>query len=480
MIKVERTNLSPIVDLFHTEQVPSKLRIEKENKEYRVSLVQFVPGKNISSTEDQQSLENLNQLIGAQRVYRIFQREELKKYQEAFNQRQLLLDRKVIEIIFLLLGDVRTDDLQEATTKPLSALDPLEIDKLYFSLIPFHRVNNLFFRNIPENAYFDSSRSSGRGLEGLRERIKIQLDAIDFYLPSDQTGKWAYEVEVLTSRLADREMATGQMIRCSSGYFKCEAIFTGKGGYAAFLRDLREEKTMLVCRGTASRRSATGGLMSGLNNLLIEPGMLAVQALWPQIRTYLSDHNISHIDLYGKSQGGAQVQYLASLIHTYTTTRVTSLTTYASIGVNREVEEIFYNTFKDTDINVSAIVNEGVPAQDEWDCIPLVGGVHVGLRLPSASAYSLLPSSTQRGDIKTLSVFQKIKGFFKSFSKAHIRQTTLKPFRIEKMENTRHYFSLGLELEHFRKVAAWIVHILTLGLFNPISYKRYFESFSKT
>lgn len=486
MIKVDPKNLSPIIGLFNSEPLSSKLLIKKEGNEYSVSLKKlglldrFLPYKYIAGAEDQQSLENLRLLIGAERIDRIFQREELKKYQEAFRQNQLVLDRNIVEIIFLQLGDIRVEDLQTAAATPLGDLDPTRIDQLYFSLIPFQQVNDLFFGKIPENSYFDSVRSSGRGVQGLRERVKIQLDAVNYY-PStvEEEKKWVHEVEVLTSRLGDREMTPGQLVRCRNGYFHCTAVFKGKGGYATILQDFKKQKTLLICRGTASRRSATGGLWSGLNNLIFEPGMLAVQALWPQIRTYLSAHSISHIDLYGKSQGGAQVQYLSSLIQAHTTTQVTALTTYASIGVHSQAEEIFYNTFKNTDINVSAIVNEGDLAQDEIDCIPLVGGAHVGLRIPSSSLYSLFPEGSQVSDIKTLSLFQKIRRFFKSFSNAHIRQTTLKPFQVKKMNDAQHYFSIGYELETLRKITAWAIHILTWGLLNPISYQQYFENCSK-
>lgn len=202
--------------------------------------------------------------------------------------------------------------------------------------------------------------------------------------------------------------------------------------------------------------------------------MLAIQGVWPQIRDYLSSNNITEVALHGKSQGGAHVQYLAPLIQSCTKTKVTDVVTYASIGVDSRVEEIFYNVFQNLPVQVAAIFNEGDIAKHEIDFVPFVGGVHVGLRQKNALIYSIAPGSI-RSQVNGLSTARMLLEFAASFRYGHTRQTTLKSYGVQKITDTSSYFVRGKELDRFRKVAAWVFYILSFGFLYRVSYENFYK-----
>ena len=473
MTTVRANNLTPVVNLFASpDSQGQKCLIQRVGTSYSFILQPL----KASSTEDPQSLANFKSLIGEKRLTRIFNQPELQHYRSDYEGNRLMLNRKVLELVFLHLGNIRIEDLTEAAAalnhRELKDLSDPRIDKLYRELIPFKEVDDLFFGCIPEISYHDAVKSSGKGLEGLRERVKIQLDMYAYSLKPD-LGEVEASIcfaEIITSRLGDREPPMGTVLSTDQ-CLVYDAVFSGKGGYASILKRINGEERFLVCRGTAMHWNATGGYFSW------EPGMLAVQALWPQIQDYLQKNQVEKITLLGKSQGGAQVQYLAPLIARCTQTTVCSVITYASIGVSEEAGKIFRDTFHQTNNDspkVKVIVNEGLVKDHQMDMVPLVGGSHVGCGYHKVQVLSIVPENSAIDSFEKLSLITKAWEFIFSFN-APTRQTTLAAFTVTEIKATAAYLSRGLQLEGIRKGVAWIFYILTLGYFH-VSYKKYFEA----
>lgn len=313
----------------------------------------------------------------------------------------------------------------------------------------------------------DKAQTSGKGFPGLCETVYLQW--LHFFSCRAENDSQKYEIreaEFLTSRLADREIQEGTWIYLGEEkIYQVERVVAQGGAYIAILKNrAHPNQIKIVCRGTAMRRTATGGLLSALNDLQYEIGNGGVQASWPFLSEYLSRHQNLEVEIYGKSLGGAHAQRLAILVMLLPNCTLKELTTVGSVGVGEEAEEMFKELLEQTHefSRLTVIRNGGEQANDGADYIPCMGGEHLGATVSSQfldrRVYYIHPQANPiTKPLSMLSFFQNLNRFIKSFSGPHVRQTTLQDFSYQLVESDeiQDSLSIGNRLENLRRVIAY-------------------------
>ena len=316
----------------------------------------------------------------------------------------------------------------------------------------------------------DKAKTSGKGFEGLCEKVYLQWH---HYFATQQEVEphkiVIRQAEFLTSRMADREFQEGEYIYLGKGeIFQVDRIIVREGAYVSILKNIADpQQVKIICRGTAMRRTATDGLVSGLNDLQYEIGNGGVQAVWPKVFEFLRDEKVEKVHIYGKSLGGAHAQRLAVLVMQLSDCLLTGLTTVGSVGVGPEAEALFKETVeldaRYHQLPLTVIRNGGDQTNHDADYIPCIGGEHLGSTLDSpyldVQIYYIHPSAQQIGAPKhELNIFQKGMCFTASFSTAHVRQTTMGDFsyqRLDDRETVQSELRLGTSLEGPRRWVAY-------------------------
>ncbi len=483
-------------DAFLTDGKLSALRITKNKSgRYRFfdegcSLCQRITGLFWPSMRphENQTLASLKSIIGHRRLKRIFFKKELQLDPCLLKDNRLVLTRELVHKILIGLADVRLEDLQELAKKKCKSLSKMataEIDALYAELMPYTIIANPLLRHCQAVKYFDKVSTSGQGFSGLQERVWTILQAKDGVVngihATPMHAKMA-DVEMLTSRLADREPPPGTVMRLHDGYFVVERIFAKGGAHVSVLAEISAPvpRTLLLCRGTATRFNANNGYLSTFNDCLMEIGSLGIKRIWPEIRDYLKEKCIAQVELLGKSLGGAHAQYLTVLIGGTTSTAVNRLTTCCSVGVPVEIQEIFArDVVKHMGRKPEILIlrNAGDPQRYEVDDIPAVGGPHLHTR-DTTKIYQLVPqsSSALEAQIESRGLVRQVFDLFQSLRHAHQRQTTLKAFHVNEVEDILQEVNMGTRLETVRKFAAVIFDQLTFGWVNGQSFESFYQA----
>ncbi len=330
----------------------------------------------------------------------------------------------------------------------------------------------IFLDQAPEANSFDDdkAKTSGKGFEGLCEKVYLQWH---HYFTTQQEGdphKIAIRgAEFLTSRMADREFQEGAYIYLGKeDIFQVDKIIVREGAYVSILKNIADPtQVKIICRGTAMRRTATDGLKSGLNDLHYEIGNGGIQAVWPMVSEYLIQQKVQEVRIYGKSLGGAHAQRLAVLVMQLPECVLAGLTTVGSVGVGSEAEALFKNLVELNEryhkLPLTVIRNGGDESDDGADYIPCIGGAHLGStvdpRYLDLQVYYIHPSAQQIfAPKRDLNMLQKGIRFASSFSSAHVRQTTIRDFSYQRLDNREAIQSeliLGTSLEGPRR---WIAY----------------------
>jgi len=378
------------------------------------------------------------------------------------------------------LLDLHKDDLNEMG-------EDKAIEEKIRDLLILNRLDNiepLFMQDRPLLQKFDKAKTSGKGLEGLIERVYIRINH-HFMVINEPDKKIAKlrDIEMITSRLADREMQKGEILHLSKGYFYVDHVIIGGGAYISILRDVKGVNTpKIICRGTAMRPTATGGLKSGINDILLEIGTMGVKNIWPELSKYLIENKIGSVELLGKSLGGAHAQELAILIEGINGVEIKKLITCCSVGAGESInnlfkKEILQNRMRPFKIQV--IRNGG--SEDQIDYIPTIGGVHLGEGSSSEQCKIkvcyIQPGNEEVGFLTTHpNRYNLIKRFLFTLSNGHSRQTTLKEFKWKIIDESQinEHLSIGNQLEKIRKCLAYTIHFLTLSTLNAQSFTSYF------
>lgn len=416
----------------------------------------------------------LKELIGENRLNRICQQFDINSLSLSF------LTKEKVHKIFIGMMDIRKEDLTEQVD------DSYRQRMLFDSFAEFENAFIMGSSNI-DALSIDKAKTSGKRLQGLTERVVILAKHyFTTITEGNEQAKIYRDIEMLTSRLADREIQKNMVVYLHDGCFYVDEVFIGGGAYVAVLRDFDNRNApKIVCRGTAMRSSATGGLLSGINDLLLEIGTMGIKSIWPALSAYLKGNPINIVEILGKSLGGAHAQELAVLIEGALKIKVAKLTTYCSVGVGKKINNLFQNKIlagRESPFNIQVIRNGGAASDRELDYIPTVGGEHLGSGATNKCNIEVTYISTHQEVTiypSKLGWCSRIKRFIGSFGVPHCRQTTLNNFhwrKIESENDVEKHLKIGNELEKVRQVIACVIHLLTLFVLNGKSFESYYSA----
>lgn len=472
--------LTQIPRLFQGKPEPSVLAIEKADDNYSLSIID----QNTTKTT-QLTLEYFKDLVGTARLQKICQRPVIGIDLEKIDQNTLALTKKVLGKVLPGLLDVQKDDL-DAITLDLSAVEKY---KMLIGIDNFDDAQPALFSkklNLKKFQY-DICLSSGKGLIGLKERVFLTLH--HHFKVINETNRTTAELregELLTSRLADREMQIGNVFHLNDGVFFVDEVFVGGGAYVAVLQDVDGlNAPKIVCRGTAMRPNATSNVLSGVNDVLLEIGTMGVKSIWPKLLNYIEEKKIKSIEMLGKSLGGAHAQELAILIEGLAKVKVNKLTTVGSVGVGKNINDLFKREIlknRETPFEIQVIRN-GSLKKSNVDYIPAVGGVHLGEGTQPEKCridVTYIQPGTEEAGTYPLDInfYHLAKNFLGSFSNGHCRQTTLNDFSWKTLSGRDiidQHLRVGNDLESIRKCLAYILHYSTFTLLNGVSFSSFFH-----
>lgn len=336
-----------------------------------------------------------------------------------------------------------------------------------------------------ESMLYDRAATSGKGAVGQAEKTAITWKHhCQVQKEKDAERGFLRDVEMLTSRLADREMEVGRVVHLMDGNYIVDRQFVKKGAFVTLLKGMEGQTPKIICRGTATRKSATEGYTSGLNDVSIQIGQLGVQSIWEDLRSYLQENHIHNVEVLGKSLGGGHAQTLAVLLEGHGIV-VDHLITFASVGVGSEINTVFTNQIlqnRPNPFRMTVVRNSGSHEKKEVDYIPFVGGVHLGAgaspdKIQAQMYYLAFKDQNIEECVRGLPLHQLVLKFLGSFKKAHIRQTTLADFhwkKIDKNHELQIHLCTGEELEKYRSVVAKMLSYLLPKSYQHQPFSSYF------
>ncbi len=283
---------------------------------------------------------------------------------------------------------------------------------------------------------------------------------------------------MMTPHLGDREPPVGTVVNLQPGLYAADRVFSGGGAYVTVWKPIGHNAPSIVsCRGTASRKTATGALMSVINDVLPQLGLYGVKTIWPDLKRYLDAEKFPQVHVMGKSLGGAHAQYLTALISGLTETKVTNLDTYCSTGAEK-TNGVMKRIMREKNIEAPLTTiyrNKGAFPQKEYDGVIFVGGKHFGVKgktvvkdiTPKNQGYEKVPTG----------FWDKVFILLKSFGRAHLRQNSLQhEFGVHVIANTKEAVREGRELESIRRKIGWVFTVFIFGFFGTQNFEEYYNS----
>lgn len=396
----------------------------------------------------------------------------------SLNGEALVLTKETVRKIFVGLADISIEDVRELS-------GPLH--ERIAQLIPYANyaeyAKTLLGKALPaEHFATDFPSLAGNGLKRLMERVSVQMlhhFKIDY--PESQLAKMMRDAEMLTSRLADREIQEGSVIHLCDGFYYAAKNFCAGGAYASILRPIEgNAAAKIVFRGTAFHQYATGGTLSAINDILLDIGSKGIKSIWPELKNYIDTEEITAVEVLGKSLGGAMAQMLTILLEGLTKAQVTKLITFAAVGVGDEINALFAREILTKRKRAFAI--DVLRLQS--DAVPTLGGVHLGAgiarKLCETNVYYLQTEEPQ--EPSPGSIYQQLKLLSTSLNSFHCRQATIDAVRFRQIDDVRELeqeLRIGTQLETVRKYVAYTFHYLTLTLYNGQSFTEYYEDLKK-
>lgn len=434
------------------------------------------------------TLEKIKDFVGEERLKRILTKTEMPKNLKNIEKNPSILTEEIIQKIFWAMGDVSIQDLEEKCLQSREFIQDLSnarLNEIYLSLVPFY-APSMDYNGLSPIKQFDKCSTSGKGMDGLKERVwtlvgmaKDSMTAENLCEEEDKLRLRLRELETLTSRLADRELAENTLLCLSEGLFVVDKNFIGGGAFVSILRKINDSAAIIVCRGTAFRKGATGGFSSAFNDIQPEIGLMGVTQIWPALSTYLSEKKYETIDICGKSLGGGHAQYLTSLIGQFTNIKIRDLWTLGSVGVPESVHRLFTKAFENKiEPCINRVQNWG---KDGIDYIPELGGRHLSSKTHKSTMYRLIPAeSDSTHDDQSMplhsSSWTLAQNILGSLSSSHCRQTTMGDFRIHRFEiegEDPSHDPTNLLAESFRTRIANSIHWLTRGCWSPQTFEQF-------
>ncbi len=469
--------LNSIIHQFQGKSENSTLSLEKQQDGYNVSVEE-----KFSTLTLTPSWDCIREILGKNRLEAIAKHPDLGLDESKICQNRLGLTRSVVRNLFIGMMDVGVEQLRAAAKSS-------SVDQAYRQMIVFENmqeVQSAMMDAKPESIFIDYVKTSGLGFKGLVERVHVAMQHhFDVIKETNKEAGVLRDIEMLTSRFADRQIPEGSVVHLTEGYYYLEKIIMGGGAFIYLLADVEEKKIpKLLCRGTAMRASASGGLKSGINDVQLEIGSLGVREVWPELSSYLKQKKVTSLDILGKSLGGAHAQNLAVLIEGIQGIKVNKLVTFACVGAGSQINDLFKKEIlpRRTSPFEIQVVRNGGSEPVQVDYIPAVGGVHLGHGAPKDKCkvevvYIQPRSSRPWTNPQDMSIYTMIKSVIISLGSAHRRQTTLQDFTWKKLEEPAEVdrqLNLGNRLETVRKIIAYAMHIFTFCQLNRPSLTSFF------
>lgn len=461
------------------------LEINEKNKKYKPYI-----STDSSSEEQNFTLQCLKQLIGGKRFIRICKRPELGIKSTDLEHNLIQFTENLVKKVYLGLLDIQKADLDEMDSS-------LSIQEKYQQLVgynSFEEFEQAFrkFRLSMDHFRIDKSKTSGQGMQGLAEKDFLAIQhhfKVEEGKNRDPKAAQIRDAEMLTSRMADREIKKGSVFHLSDGYFYVDKIFVSGGAYVSVLRDLEGNKPpKLVCRGTALRPNARDWWKTGVNDILNEMGSWGAKSVWPGLSLYLRENKIDQVEFLGKSLGGAHAQELAVLVEGVLGVEVKKLVTVGSVGVGGAVNELFIReVLSRRDKNnpfVIEVIRNGGQTEEEIDFIPALGGVHLGAGcdkdLCDARVYYVQPGQAAAGIYpEKVDWLTAVKGVLRSLGSVHCRQTTLQDFTWTVLTDSKEvddHLSKGKSsVNNIRECVAYLIDWSTAFALNGLWLNFYFD-----
>lgn len=261
---------------------------------------------------------------------------------------------------------------------------------------------------------FDKARSSGKGFEGFLEILSLLADHSN---STHHKNEQYEELEFLASSLADREPMKGLIVSLPDRNPKLWKVDFAQERGGAFIYVLipvdsahqdTQPNALVVCRGTAGRKTASGGIMSLYNDVIEEIGAKGVDASWGDLKTYLQTKSFGNVEVMGKSLGGAVAQQLSVLIQASGASKVNLLRTLQSTGVHDSV----HNAYRDLSdkFPIKAFRHAQVDGKP-MDLVPKLGGFHLGKKVENfLEIYDV--GTNKESELKQARTFKKVASAF--------------------------------------------------------------------
>lgn len=294
--------------------------------------------------ENRSTIDYFYSRFGKERVNDVFQRYGVDihwKYGHGFS-----LSRYDIEVLFLGLGAVHLEDLQEAYTKvctkkalpwlsaeenrelmaaldnavsskreKLSQLNRYEINTLYKFMVPFQSTETIFLNHPP--AMEKPKPDWGYGFESLRMAVSISesIRRSNIHFQKEVKKERYYQYRILKSLLS-HGLPEGLIIPNARGIHAVHTWVEGGGTYKCFLKALgkdSEHRNIVTYLSTQFFSSVSAPWESILEDLRGAPGVLGIKTTYERTDRILSDPGKGFVDqpyeptdFAGYSLGGAQ------------------------------------------------------------------------------------------------------------------------------------------------------------------------------
>ncbi len=337
-----------------------------------------------------------------------------------------------------------------------------------------------------ESMNYDCVHSYGPQLQARCEKaVILWTHHLDVLKEQDPERGMYRDVEMLTSRYADREMDVGAVVHLMDGFFVVDRLFTAGGACVSILKGMQGQFPKIVCRGTAVGFRAAGSVLSIFDDISEQIGQNGVQAVWPDLKKYIDENAITNVEVLGKSLGGGHAQALAVLLEGHGTC-VDHLVTNAAVGVGDDVNDVFNSRIlanREKPFKITVMRSGGDHEKDEVDYVPLIGGSHLGLgasrdKVAISICYLGLPDQDIQTPNPEASLMQMGVRLVNSLVKAHSRQNTWKKFQVKKIEEyqeVQKQLALGNGTESYRRSIARVLAFIFPTILRHEYFADYFE-----
>ena len=271
--------------------------------------------------ENRETIAYFHKVFGEKRMKKLSERHGLSLQVK----RESGLTRGEIRTLFVGLAEVHLCDLEDLFDKiqhdkrelgevereakealgarfrsrVFSSLSKEDYDLLFFYLVPFSRIEDVFFNHLP-NFGFWSNFASKQEMRGravyICERVRREGKSVE---------ERVWEAWVAKTILLRRVQPTGVIIPHPRGYYAIHGELEGGGASMIFLKALQEDLPSLVkALGTRVTFNTPDSWLSVLNNFYQEIGILGVTTIQDSFR-YLLGRNLRKSEKFEKQYRGS-------------------------------------------------------------------------------------------------------------------------------------------------------------------------------